>query len=346
MSKEKLILGIETSCDETSAAVVEDGRKVLSNIVSSQVKWHRKFKGVVPEIASRKHLELINSIVEEALFEAKTSFEKLAAIAVTVGPGLVGALIIGVATAKALAYGRDTPLVGVNHLEGHIFANFLSHPRLKPPFIALVVSGGHTSLVLVKNLGNYQILGETLDDASGEAFDKIAGFLELGYPGGPLIDKVAKDGNPAAIPFPRAMSSSGDYNFSLSGLKTAVLNYVAKEKTKGKKIILADLVASFQAAVVDVLVSKTVGAAEMNEVNRIVLAGGVAANSSLRSKLRKEAKKRGFEVYSPPLALCTDNAAMIAAAGYWHYKKGERLALDASPDPNLSLESSINFRNI
>lgn len=334
---EDLVLGIETSCDETAAAIVKDGKEILSDVVSSQVKWHEKFKGVVPEIASRKHVEFINPVIEEALLEAKVGFHDLSGIAVTFGPGLIGALVIGVATAKAMAYVLNIPLVGVNHLEGHIYANFLEHSELSPPFIALVVSGGHTSLIYVEDYQKYKILGQTLDDAAGEAFDKIAGFLDLGYPGGPAIDKIAKDGNPRAINFPRAMMSSGDFNFSLSGLKTAVLNHVSRLRAEGKELSLPDLAASFEAAVVDVQVSKTIRAAEEEGVKTVVLAGGVAANTSLRRKLAKEVEPKGIKLFYPSLGLCTDNAVMIAAAGYFRLKTGERFCFDAVPDPNLSL---------
>jgi len=345
MNKNKeFILAIETSCDETSAAVVADGKDVLSNIVASQVDLHRKFGGVVPEIASRKHLELINTIIREALDEAKTSFDELAAIAVTWGPGLVGALLIGVSTAKAIAYAKDLPLVGVNHLEGHVFANFLQHEDLCPPFICLIVSGGHTSLVLVNDLGEYEVLGETLDDAAGEAFDKIAGFLELGYPGGPIIDNLAREGNAEAVVFPRAMLHSESFDFSLSGLKTAVLNYVARMNNKGKQINIADVCAGFQAAVNDVLVQKSVRAAEEKGVHKIVLAGGVAANRALRQQFKEVAESNNIELFYPSIALCTDNAAMIGCAGYYRFKNGERMSLDLYPDPNLKLDSPRNSK--
>ncbi|MDI6891396.1 MAG: tRNA (adenosine(37)-N6)-threonylcarbamoyltransferase complex transferase subunit TsaD [Actinomycetota bacterium] len=338
--KSLLILGIETSCDETSAAVVAHGRRILSNVVSSQVDWHRKFGGVVPEIASRKHLELINLVVSEALTEAGVALGDLTAIAVTRGPGLMGALLIGMAEAKALSYVAGLPLIGVNHLEGHIFANFLEHPNLKPPFVSLVVSGGHTSLVHVRDYGNYDVLGETLDDAAGEAFDKIAKFLGLGYPGGPIIDELARKGNPKAIDFPRAMLKTKDYDFSLSGLKTAVLNYVARARDEDREVNLPDLVASFQAAIIDVQVHKTLRAAEEKGVDKIVLAGGVAANTALREKLR-EAMGKKMTLFYPSIELCTDNAAMIACAGHFWYLKDERLSFEANPDPNLSLGSPV-----
>ena len=333
----ELILAIETSCDETSVAIIADGKEIISNIVSSQVDFHRKFGGVVPEIASRKHLELINPIVEEALDQAQIGLNEVAAIAVTFGPGLVGALLIGVSTAKALAYANNLPLVGVNHLEGHIFANFLEHKELGPPFICLIVSGGHTAIVLVKEWGDYRVLGETLDDAAGEAFDKVAGFLKLGYPGGPIIDDLAKEGNPGAVDFPRAMIHKKNFDFSLSGLKTAVLNYVTKLKNEKKPVNNADLCASFQAAVIDVLVLKSVRAAKENEIDKLVLAGGVAANSELRSKFGKVCSKENLKLFYPSVALCTDNAAMIGSVGYYRFKTGQRLPLDAYPDPNLKL---------
>jgi N6-L-threonylcarbamoyladenine synthase len=335
--RSELILAIETSCDETAAAVVANGKEIISNIVSSQVNLHRKFGGVVPEIASRKHLELINPIILEVLNEAEVNFNDLSAIAVTLGPGLVGALLIGLSTAKALAYTNNLPLVGVNHLEGHIFANFLEHKDLEPPFICLIVSGGHTTLILVKDIGDYEIMGETLDDAAGEAFDKIAGFLELGYPGGPIIDNLAREGNSQAVSFPRAMLHTKDFDFSLSGLKTAVLNYVAHMKNENKPLEIPDLCASFQAAVIDVLVSKSIRAAKEREVEKIVLAGGVAANKALRDQFKAFSQKENFKLYYPSVALCTDNAAMIGCAGYYRFKAGERLSLDAYPDPNLKL---------
>jgi len=339
--KSELILAIETSCDETAAAVVADGKEIVSSIVSSQVNLHRKFGGVVPELASRKHLELINPLISEVLNAAKVNLAGLSAIAVTVGPGLVGALLIGLSTAKALAYTNRLPLIGVNHLEGHIFANFLEHGDLKPPFICLIVSGGHTTLIFVKDIGEYGILGETLDDAAGEAFDKIAGFLGLGYPGGPIIDDLAKEGNPKAVIFPRAMLHSKDYDFSLSGLKTAVLNYVTRMKNEGEPINVSDLCAGFQAAVIDVLVQKSIRAAKEKNVGKIVLAGGVAANSSLRDEFRVATEKENLRLYHPSLDLCTDNAAMIGCAGYYRFKAGERLSFDAYPDPNLRLGSKI-----
>lgn len=333
----KLILGIETSCDETAAAVVADGKKILSNIVSSQVNLHRKFGGVVPEIASRRHLEVINPVVVEALEEAQVGLEGLSAVAVTQGPGLAGALLVGVATAKALCYGTGLDLVGVSHIEGHIYANFLEHPQLVPPLVALVVSGGHTTLIYMKGHGDYEVLGRTLDDAAGEAFDKVAGFLGLGYPGGPPIDRLARQGNPEAIDFPRAMLRTKDFDFSFSGLKTAVLNYVSKAKAEDRKVSTADLCASFQAAAVDVQVHKLMVAAKSKDIHRIVLAGGVAANTALRGKVSQRAKEEGLKVYYPSSALCTDNAAMIACLGYFRWRQGSRFPLSGSADPNLPL---------
>lgn len=333
----KLVLGIETSCDETSAAVVAGGETILSNIVSSQIDLHRKFGGVVPEIASRKHLELINPVIAEALREAQVKVENLSAVAVTQGPGLVGALLVGLATAKALSYATGLDLVGVNHIEGHIYANFLEHRKLNPPLIALIVSGGHTTLAQMKDHGNYEILGQTLDDAAGEAFDKVAGFLGLGYPGGPLIDRIARQGNPQAINFPRAMLGAKSYDFSFSGLKTAVLNYVSKAKAEGRIISTADLCASFQAAVIDVQVHKLIEAAKEKNIHRIVLAGGVAANTYLREKASRRAKEEGLQLSYPSAALCTDNAAMIACLGYFRWQQGNRLSLAAKADPNLPL---------
>ncbi|MDO8886008.1 tRNA (adenosine(37)-N6)-threonylcarbamoyltransferase complex transferase subunit TsaD [Candidatus Oleimmundimicrobium sp.] len=347
LSQETLILGIETSCDETAAAVVADGKRILSNIIASQVKWHQKFNGVVPEIASRKHVELISPVIEEALLEANVTLDDIDAIAVTRGPGLVGALLVGLGVAKGLSYATKLPLICVNHIEAHILANFLEHPNLKPPLIALVVSGGHTALVYMGDFGEYEVLGETLDDAAGEAFDKIAKFLGLGYPGGPIIDKLAAKGNSKAINFPRAMINTNNYDFSLSGLKTAVLNYISKLKAEGKEVNIPDLCASFQAAVIDVQIHKTLRAARERTVDEIVLAGGVAANKSLRERLKKEAAKIGKELFYSSLPLCTDNAAMIACVGYYRYRKADKYgeeivcSLDANADPNLSLVKEI-----
>jgi N6-L-threonylcarbamoyladenine synthase len=334
-----LILAIETSCDETAAAVLRDGHDVVASVVASQVDFHSRFGGVVPEIASRKHTEAIVGVVEEALDQAGVGLTDLSAIAVTNGPGLVGALVVGVAYAKGLALATGLPLVGVNHLEGHLFANVLGDPDAAPPFVALVVSGGHTSLIHVPAWGQYHTLGSTLDDAAGEAFDKVAKALGLGYPGGPVISCLAADGDPAAIPFPRAMMRSGDYDFSLSGLKTAVVTYIETERRAGRELDLPDIAASFQAAVIDVQVAKAVRAVEDCGVRTFLLGGGVAANPALRDALRTALEARGVHVSIPPLHLCTDNAAMIAAAAHFRLWRGETLGLGAEAVPNLRIDS-------
>lgn len=331
------ILGIETSCDETAAAVVANGNDVLANIVASQVDWHRRFGGVVPEIAARHHLELVNDIVDQALAKANISFTNLSAIAVTHGPGLVGALLVGMTTAKSYSYALSIPLIGVNHLEGHVYAVMLDNPELRPPFIALVISGGHTNLVEIEGFGKYITHGRTIDDAAGEAFDKIAKFLGLGYPGGPIIDELAKKGDPSAYDFPRAMLHSGDYNFSLSGLKTAVINLVNNMKKRGEEFSAQDVCASFQRALLDVQVRKTIKLAKETGISSIALTGGVAANSELRSLLTEASDKLGINFFAPSAAMCTDNAAMIAAAAYHHFLKKEYLPLDADVDANLKL---------
>ena len=332
-----VILGIETSCDETSAAVVIDGVDVASNIIASQVDLHAKFGGVVPEVASRKHLELIDCVVLEALENAKINFKDINAVAVTYGPGLVGALLVGVMAAKALSYALKVPLVAVNHLEAHIYANFLEKPDVEFPTLCLVVSGGHTDLVLIKHHGSYELLGSTLDDAAGEAFDKIARAIGLGYPGGPLIDKLAQGGNADAIDFPRVYLEDGSLDFSFSGLKTAVLNYLNSAKQKNMKINTANLAAAFQQAVVDVLVDKTILAAEKYGVKVIMLAGGVASNRCLRNQLKKAADKCGFKVIYPQPILCTDNAAMVACCGYYKYLRGEFADFKLNAVPGLAL---------
>lgn len=329
-----LTLGIETSCDETSAAVIADGRNILSNSIFSQIKWHEKFGGVVPEIASRKHLEAICHVTERALEEANVGFRDIDLIAVTHGPGLVGALLVGVSYAKGLSYALEKPLVGVNHIEGHIFANFLESD-FEPPFLCLVVSGGHTHLVYVEDYGVYEVMGRTLDDAAGEAFDKTARALGLGYPGGPLIEKAAKAGNEDAIAFPVAHLKE-DLSFSFSGVKSSVLNYLNTSRQKGEAVITEDVAASFQKAVVDALVENTIKAAELKGVKAVALAGGVAANGKLRQELTKKAG-RDFEVRFPPLILCTDNAAMIAGAGHYNYLKGHRSDLTLNAIANLKL---------
>lgn len=343
MRTDTLILGIETSCDETAAAVVYKGGEILSNVVSSQVEFHKKYGGVVPEIASRKHLELINPVIEEALDQARRGgqaslgYKDLSAVAVTIGPGLVGALLIGLATAKTLSYTFSLPLLGINHLQAHIYANFIEHPELKPPFVALVVSGGHTSLALMNEDYTFRVLGETLDDAAGEAFDKIARFLSLGYPGGPAIGELARKGNAEAIPFPRAMMKAKTYDFSFSGLKTAVLNYVSRRDREKEQVVVEDVVASFQMAIVDVQVEKIMQALRETGLDKIVLAGGVAANYLLREKLEDKAAEVKAKVYYPSSPLCTDNAAMIASLGYYHLKKGMTIDLDANVYANLHL---------
>ncbi|GAB6099934.1 tRNA (adenosine(37)-N6)-threonylcarbamoyltransferase complex transferase subunit TsaD [Halanaerocella petrolearia] len=338
MSEGFLTLGIESSCDETSAAVIKDGKEVLSNVIASQVDWHRKFGGVVPEIASRKHVELINPVIDEAITEAEVNFSDLSAVAVTYGPGLVGGLLVGIAAAKSIAYAHNLPLIGVNHIEGHIYANFISHPQLEPPVVCLTVSGGHTDLLYFKELGNYEILGRTRDDAAGEAFDKIARVMEIGYPGGPAIDKLAKEGDPEAIDLPRPLLNKDSYDFSFSGLKTAVLNYINNSKQRGDDISKPDLAASFQQAVVDVLTAKVSKAAKDKNVKQVILSGGVAANNQLQRELEKELTAAGIDFYYPDLRLCTDNAAMIASAGYFKYQQTKVVAdFDLNAEPNLKL---------
>ena len=345
-----LILAIETSCDETSAAVVEDGQEILSCVISSQIEFHKKYGGVVPEIASRKHIEVINPVIQEALDKAKIKQNDLDAVAVTYGPGLIGALLVGVCAAKAIAYSLNIPLIGINHLEGHIYANFLKVSRdqgiqasssLKPrnletlmPFICLMVSGGHTMLVLVEDHGKYKVLGRTRDDAAGEAFDKVARLLKLGYPGGPIIDKLAKEGNPNTIEFKRPMiEKQFGYDFSFSGIKTAVVTYVNKTQDSGLKT--QDLVASFQQAVVDVLVDKTLRAAKEYNCKTVCLAGGVAANSCLRKNLQE--KGQGLNILIPPLSLCTDKAAMVGCLGYYKLKQSQTADLKLAPVASLGL---------
>jgi len=337
VEKDIVILAIESSCDETSAAVVRNGRDVLSNIISSQIKDHKKFGGVVPEVASRKHIENISHVIDTALNEAGLSFDDIDGIAVTYGPGLVGALLIGLTTAKALAYAKKLPFIGVNHIEGHIYANFIQHKELEPPFVCLVASGGHSHIVNMVDYGKYEIMGITRDDAAGEAFDKIARALGLGYPGGPLVDNIAKEGNSAAIDFPRAYLEEGSYDFSFSGLKSAVLNYLNSLNMKGIKPNIADVAASFQQAVVDVLSDKLIAAAEEKKSPYAVLAGGVAANSRLREELKKKGAKKGIKVLYPDPILCTDNAAMIGSVGYYKLIRGEVSDMSLNAVPNLTL---------
>jgi N6-L-threonylcarbamoyladenine synthase len=330
------VLGIETSCDETAVAVVDDGRIIRSNLISSQAHLHERFGGVVPEVASRAHVENINPLLEMALSEAGTSFRELDAVAVTVGPGLVGALLVGVAAAKAIAAGRDIPLIGVNHLEGHVFANVIEHGPIEEPYVAFIVSGGHTMLVHVPEPHAYRLLGQTLDDAAGEAFDKVARFLGLGFPGGPELDKLARRGDPGRVRFPRAATERG-YDFSLSGLKTAVVRHVKAERARGEETPPADLAASFQEAVVEVQVAKTMAAARDHGVATVVLGGGVVANTRLRALMTSESNANGFRLLIPPPELCTDNGAMIAAAGYARLALGERTPLDVGANPSLAL---------
>ena len=338
MDKEDiLILAIESSCDETAAAVVKNGRTVLSNIISSQIELHKLYGGVVPEIASRKHIEKINQVIEEALEEADTTLDDLDAIGVTYGPGLVGALLVGVAEAKAISFAKNIPLVGVHHIEGHIAANYVENPDLEPPFLCLVVSGGHTHLVIVKDYGEFQILGRTRDDAAGEAFDKVARAIGLGYPGGPKIDKLAKEGNPYAMDFPKAKMEDSPYDFSFSGVKSAVLNYLNKCRMQGEEIVAADVAASFQRCVVEVLVEHAMAAAADYHIDKLAIAGGVASNSGLRSAMEKACQENNIQFYHPSPILCTDNGAMIGAAAYYEYKKGVRHGWDLNAVPNLRL---------
>lgn len=335
--KDVLILAIESSCDETAAAVVKNGREVLSNIIFSQIDLHTVYGGVVPEIASRKHIEKINQVIEEALQKAQVGLQDLDAIAVTYGPGLVGALLVGVSAAKAISFATGIPLVGVHHIEGHISANYIENKELEPPFVCLVVSGGHSHLVKVLDYGVYEILGRTRDDAAGEAFDKVARAIGLGYPGGPKIDKVSREGNPEAISFPRAKVGDAIYDFSFSGLKSAVLNYLNSCEMKGISINQADVAASFQKAVVDVLVEHSMEAVKQCGMKKFAIAGGVASNTHLRSALEQACKDAGVEFYHPSPILCTDNAAMIGTAGYYEYCKGVRSGYDLNAVPNLKL---------
>lgn len=337
MKEKILILAIESSCDETAASVIENGRTVLSNIISSQIEIHKEFGGVVPEVASRKHIENINDVVEEALTKANVTPEQIDAIAVTYGPGLVGALLVGVNFAKGLSYAWNKPLIGVNHIEGHISANFIEDKELEPPFVCLVASGGHTHLVYIKDYGKYEILGKTRDDAAGEAFDKIARAIGLGYPGGPLIDKTAQQGNKDAIKFPRVVIDDDTLDFSFSGLKSAVLNYIHNSEQKNEKIVVEDVAASFQQAVVEVLVMKTIKAAGLKNCSTIALAGGVASNSSLRNMLEEECFKNNYKFTKPSPILCTDNAAMIGCAGYYKYIKKQFADSSLNAMPNLEL---------
>lgn len=335
--KDTLILAIESSCDETAASVVKNGRCVLSNIISSQIAIHTLYGGVVPEIASRKHIEKINQVVEVALKEADVTLDDIDAIGVTYGPGLVGALLVGVAEAKAIAYAKKKPLVGVHHIEGHVSANYIEHPDLEPPFLCEIISGGHTHLVIVKDYGSFEILGRTRDDAAGEAFDKVARAIGLGYPGGPKIDKLAKEGNPHAIDFPRAHMEDAPYDFSFSGVKSAVLNHLNKCRMTGEPIVEADIAASFQQAVVDVLVDNAIRAAKDYHMDRLAIAGGVASNGALRAAMEAACEKESIRFYRPSPIFCTDNAAMIGVAAYYEYQKGTRHGWDLNAVPNLKL---------
>lgn len=331
------ILAIESSCDETAAAVVQDGRKVLSNIISSQIEIHKLYGGVVPEIASRKHIEKVIQVVDEALKEASLTIDEIDAVAVTYGPGLVGALLVGVSAAKSIAFAYNKPLIGVHHIEGHISANYIENEELEPPFLCLVVSGGHTNLVIVKDYGEYEVLGKTRDDAAGEAFDKVARAIGLGYPGGPKIQKISEEGNKDAIAFPRAKVADNPFDFSFSGLKSSVLNYINSCEMKGEEINKADIAASFQEAVVDVLVSHTIEGAKQLGFKKIAMAGGVASNTVLREEMKEACERRGFKFYHPSPILCTDNAAMIGAAAYYDYKKGLISGLTLNAVPSLKL---------
>ena len=337
LEKDIKILAIESSCDETAAAVVVNGRDVRSNVISSQIDLHTLYGGVVPEIASRKHIEKINQVIEEALAKAEMTLDDIDAIAVTYGPGLVGALLVGVAEAKAISFARNIPLIGVHHIEGHISANYIENKELEPPFLCLVVSGGHTHLVRVADYGVYEILGKTRDDAAGEAFDKVARAIGLGYPGGPKIEKAAHEGNPEAIAFPRAKIGNGVYDFSFSGLKSAVLNYLNGAKMKGEEVNAADVAASFQKSVIDVLVDHAMHALDEYQIDKFAIAGGVASNGTLRKAMEEACAKKGVEFYHPSPILCTDNAAMIGAAGYYDYLAGKRAGMDLNAVPNLRL---------
>ena len=337
MKEDIFILGIESSCDETAAAVVKNGREVLSNVIYSQIGLHKLYGGVVPEIASRKHIEKINQVIEGALADAQMTLQDITAVGVTYGPGLVGALLVGVSSAKAISFATGLPLIGVHHIEGHISANYIENKELEPPFMCLVVSGGHTHLVVVRDYGQYEIIGQTRDDAAGEAFDKVARAIGLGYPGGPEIDRLSREGNCEAIHFPRAKVEESVYDFSFSGLKSSVLNYLNICEMKGEEINRADIAASFQKAVIDVLVGHALEAVEKYGFSKFAIAGGVASNSALRSAFEKECRERDITFYHPSPALCTDNAAMIGTAAYYEYKKGIRSGLDLNAIPNLKL---------
>ncbi|MBW3594954.1 MAG: tRNA (adenosine(37)-N6)-threonylcarbamoyltransferase complex transferase subunit TsaD [Actinobacteria bacterium] len=336
-TEDSLVLGIETSCDETSAAVVKGGREILSNVIVSQGELHGEYGGIVPEIAARQHVEALTPVIREALFRADVTFWDLDGVAATLGPGLIGSLLVGVAEGKSIAAVLDIPFVGVNHLEGHVYSNLLAHKDAEFPAVCLIISGGHTLLVHALGHGDYEVLGSTIDDAAGEAFDKVARFLGLDYPGGPEIDRLSLLGDGNAIRFPRAMVDEPGFDVSYSGLKTAVINYVRNAQSRGEQVSVEDVAASFQQAVVDIQVTKTMAAALHAGVDRVFLCGGVAANSGLRQGLAEACESRMLKLFVPPMELCTDNAAMIAACGTAMFKRGLRHDLDASPDPNLSL---------
>lgn len=331
------ILSIESSCDETAAAVVKNGREVISSVISTQVPIHTLYGGVVPEIASRKHIERVNQVIEQALQDAKMTLDDIDAIAVTRGPGLVGALLVGVSVAKAISYAKNIPLVGVHHIEGHICANYIEYPTLEPPFMCLVVSGGHTHLVNVSNYGEYEVLGRTRDDAAGEAFDKIGREIGLGYPGGPKIEAAAKEGNPNAVDLPRAVVNDNVYDFSFSGLKSATLNYLNSVRMKGEEVNVPDVAASFQQAVVDALVEHAMLGVTEYGAKKLAIAGGVASNSTFREAMKTACEDKGIEFFCPSKILCTDNAAMIGCAGYYEYISGRRDGLDLDAVPYLKL---------
>lgn len=337
MEEDIKLLAVESSCDETAASVVKNGREVLSNVIASQIDLHKIYGGVVPEIASRKHTENIVPVIEQALREAGTTIQDVDGVCVTYGPGLVGALLVGVGTAKAISYAAGKPLIGVHHIEGHISANYICHPELEPPFLCLVVSGGHSHIVMVADYGEYEVIGRTRDDAAGEAFDKVARAIGLGYPGGPKIDALAPTGDRDAIPFPRASIDGAPYDFSFSGVKSAVLNYINGCKMKGEAYSQADIAASFQEAVTDVLVSHTMLAAQNYGVEKVAMAGGVACNKALRARMDAACAERGYCLYYPEPVFCTDNAAMIGAAGYYEYIRGRRDGWDLNAVPGLTL---------
>jgi len=337
-----LIMGIETSCDETAAAIVEDGKNIISNIVASQITIHQKYGGVVPEIASRKHIEYIIPVINKALGDSGKKLTDLSGIAVTYGPGLIGSLLVGLSVAKAIAYAQNIPLIGVNHLEAHIYANLLEHKEIQPPLVCLIISGGHTSLVYIKDFGEYKSLGQTKDDAAGEVFDKIAKILNLGYPGGPIIEKLAKEGNSSLIEFPRPLINDKSYDFSFSGLKTAVIYYIKRLKEEDKILPIRDILASFQQAVIDVLIEKTIKATLNFKTKQIVLAGGVAANSSLRKEIREKVNSLKIKVFYPSFSLCTDNAAMVASVGFYKLKENKKSALNLDAVSRLSLVRKNN----